>query len=169
MSFIHYLDNSATTMPCSEAVEAINTALTENWANPSSLYSLGMNAEDELISCREAVAQKLGCRSDEIFFTGSGTEANNIAIRGAVLSRAKRGRRIVTTAFEHPSVSRTVEALKAEFGFEVITLAPDSSGHISEKDLESAIKYSLSHCRTQQDKKELLGYGNILSCIRVHR
>ncbi len=139
LSFIHYLDNSATTMPCKESVEAVSKCLLENWGNPSSLYSLGMNAEDELISCREVIAKKLGCRSDEIYFTGSGTEANNIAIRGAVLSRAKRGRRIVTTAFEHPSVSNTIDALKNEFGFDVVRLTPDINGHITEEELEKAI------------------------------
>lgn len=139
LSFIHYLDNSATTKPCTEAVDALNKCLLENWGNPSSLYSLGMNAEDELISCREIIAKKLSCRPDEIFFTGSGTEANNIAIRGAVLSRAKRGKRIVTTAFEHPSVSNTIDALKSEFGFEVVKLRPDKSGHVPDTELEKAI------------------------------
>lgn len=139
MSFIHYLDNSATTKPCAEAVDALNKCLLENWGNPSSLYSLGMNAEDELISCREVIAKKLACRSDEIYFTGSGTEANNIAIRGAVLSRAKRGRRIVTTAFEHPSVSETINALQNEFGFEVVKLSPNENGHIASEEYEKAI------------------------------
>lgn len=139
MSFIHYLDNSATTKPCSEAVDALNKCLLENWGNPSSLYSLGMNAEDELISSKEVVARKLACRPDEIYFTGSGTEANNIAIRGAVLSRAKRGRRIVTTAFEHPSVSETINALQNEFGFEVVKLSPNENGHIASEEYEKAI------------------------------
>lgn len=139
MSFIHYLDNSATTKPCDEALEAVKRCFTQNWGNPSSLYKLGMDAEDELISCREIIAKKLSCRPDEIFFTGSGTEDNNIAIRGAVLSRAKRGKRIVTTAFEHPSVSETITALQNEFGFEVVKLSPNESGHIPSSEYEKAI------------------------------
>lgn len=138
MSDICYLDNSATTKPCKEAIEALNNTLTVNFGNPSSLYSLGMDAEDELTVCREAVAKKLSCRSDEIYFTSGGTEANNIALFGAARARRKRGKRIVTTAIEHPSVGETVKALEAE-GFEVIYLAPDKSGVIPDSEIEKAI------------------------------
>ncbi len=138
MFSICYLDNSATTKPCEEAVEALNKNLTENWGNPSSLYSLGMDAEDELISCREAVAKRLSCRPDEIYFTSGGTEANNLALIGAAHSRKKRGRRIVTTAIEHPSVMETVKSLEAE-GFEVVYLSPDKNGVIPDSAIENAI------------------------------
>lgn len=116
----------------------MNRALTENWGNPSSLYLLGMNAEQEMTNAKEIIAKKLSCRPDEIYFTGSGTEANNLAIRGAVLSRAKRGKRIVTTAFEHPSVSETVKSL-GEQGFEIVYLNPDNSGTIPDSEYERAI------------------------------
>ncbi len=138
MSDICYLDNSATTPPCEESVAAVNTALCENWGNPSSLYEIGFRAEQLLISARDSIAEKLSCRSDEIFFTSGGTEANNIAIRGAVLARKKRGNRIVTTAFEHPSVTEAVKSFEAD-GFEIVYLKPDSAGHISEDELRGAI------------------------------
>ncbi len=138
MSEICYLDNSATTKPCKEAVEAINIALIQNWGNPSSLYSLGMDAEQAVLSCKEVVARKLSCRADEIYFTGSGTEANNIAILGAVAARAKRGKRIVTTAIEHPSVANTVRSLEAK-GFEIVYMKPDSSGKTSAEEIEKCI------------------------------
>lgn len=138
MSYIHYLDNSATTRPCEESVKALNRCLSDNWGNPSSLYLLGINAEEEIYECRITVSKKLGCRSDEIYFTSGGTEANNIALKGAALARIKRGRRIVTTAFEHPSVSETLLDLSAN-GFEIVYLKPDRNGHISREEMDSAI------------------------------
>jgi cysteine desulfurase len=133
-----YLDNSATTKPCKEAVDNINFAMCENWGNPSSLHTVGIRAEDILISCREVCAKQLSARPDEIYFTSGGTEANNIAINGAVLSRAKRGNRIVTTQIEHPSVSEAIDIFAAK-GFEIIKLKPQANGCISEAELAEAI------------------------------
>ena len=121
MENIVYLDNSATTKPCKKTIEYMTKSLSENWGNPSSLHSVGISAEDDLISCKDACATLLSCRSDEIYFTGSGTEANNLAITGAIRARAKRGNRIVTTATEHPSVLNTIKQFE-EQGFEVIYL-----------------------------------------------
>ena len=133
-----YLDNSSTTAVCKRSIEYITNVLSENYGNPSSLHVMGLNAETELIKTRSAVAKMLSARDDEIFFTGSGTEANNTAIFGAALSRAKRGKRIVTTAIEHPSVLEAVAILE-EQGFEVIRLMPDESGKIREEDIFSAV------------------------------
>lgn len=116
----------------------MNKALLDNWGNPSSLHTVGITAEDMLISCKAACAKALSARPDEIFFTSGGTEANNIAVNGAVLSRAKRGNRIVTTAIEHPSVLEVVKHFEAK-GFEVIRLLPKSDGKISEQELFDAI------------------------------
>ncbi|MBQ1186311.1 MAG: cysteine desulfurase [Clostridia bacterium] len=133
-----YLDNSATTKPCAKAIEYMNAALCENWGNPSSLHTIGINAEDIILSAKETCAKAIGARSDEVFFTSGGTEANNLAINGAVLARAKRGNRIVTTEIEHPSVLEPIKALEQK-GFEVVYLRPDESGKITEKDIEQAI------------------------------
>lgn len=133
-----YLDNSSTTAVCDTAVKYINRALCENYGNPSSLHIMGMNAEAEISAARGAVSHMLGCRDDEVFFTGNGTEANNTAIFGAARSRRKRGNRIVTTVIEHPSVLEAVALLEAE-GFEVIRLSPDSDGKIKEQDIFEAV------------------------------
>ncbi len=133
-----YLDNSSTTAVCETAVKYINNALVENYGNPSSLHLMGMNAESEITKARIAVSSAIGCRDDEIIFTGSGTEANNTAIFGAARSRKKRGNRIVTTSIEHPSVLEAMSLLEDE-GFEVIRLTPDSYGRISEKDIFDAV------------------------------
>ncbi len=138
MENIVYLDNSATTKPCKKAIEYMNKSLEENWGNPSSLHSIGIKAEDELVSCKEACAALLSCRSDEIYFTGSGTEANNLAITGGIKARAKRGNRIVTTASEHPSVLNAVKQFE-EQGFEVIYLKPEKNGAVSKENIKSAI------------------------------
>ncbi|MBQ5798834.1 MAG: cysteine desulfurase, partial [Clostridia bacterium] len=89
-------------------------------------------------STRKAVSALLKCREDEVYFTGSGTESNNTALLGAAESRKKRGKRIVTTAVEHPSVLETIKKLQAD-GFEVIFLKPQANGVISVDDLRSAI------------------------------
>lgn len=138
MQPIVYLDNSSTTKPCQKALENINRALTENWGNPSSLHLLGLNAELEVSDARSAVAKFLRCKREEIVFTSSGTEANNTAIIGAAHKNAKRGKRIITTSIEHPSVLETVKRLEAE-GFEVIYLRPDQNGSIPINQIENSI------------------------------
>lgn len=133
-----YLDNSSTTQPCKEAISAVNGALCENWANPSSLYGFGVDAETAVQNARKVVSKRLCCRDDEIVFTSCGSESNNTAIFGGAYKNIKRGRKIVTTAIEHPSVLEPMKRLESE-GFEVVYLKPDKSGKISESDLESAI------------------------------
>ena len=133
-----YFDNSATTKPCETAIKYINSALNENWGNPSSLHSLGIYAENVLDKTRKAIAKSIQAEQQEIYFTSGGTEANNIAVLGAVKQLKRRGNRIVTTAIEHPSVKETVDHLEKE-GFEVIRIKPQANGVISVDDLLSAI------------------------------
>ena len=134
-----YLDNSATTKPCKEAIEAMHTALTENWANPSALYNFGINTARDLRNARHQVAAAMGAEPDRIFFTSGGTEADNWAIYGTVKRLGKRGRHIVTTAIEHHAVLNCMKDLDAQ-GFEVTYLQPDSLGRISLADLKEALR-----------------------------
>ena len=135
MNNIVYLDNSATTKPCVKAVEYINNALCENWGNPSSLHLMGMNAEIAVSEARESVATFLHCREDEIFFTSCGTESNNTAIM-SIKYKKHNGKRIITTAIEHPSVLEPIKALEKE-GYEVIYLHPAKNGVISVEELKN--------------------------------
>jgi len=135
---IAYLDNSATTKPCNTAIQNVNFALSDTWGNPSSLYDMGFRAQMLVEDTRKAVANLLKCREDEIYFTGSGTEGNNTALLGTAAARKKRGKRIITTAIEHPSVLETVKRLEND-GFEVIYLKPQANGVISVDDLKNAI------------------------------
>ena len=133
-----YLDNSATTKVCRESAEAMMTMLTENYGNPSSLHSKGVQASKALENAREITANALSCSKDEIFFTTSGTTANNTAIFGAVNANRRKGNRIITTSLEHPSVNECMKKLE-EQGFEVIRLKPDVNGAFSPSELMNAI------------------------------
>lgn len=133
-----YFDNSSTTKVCEQAAQKVLEMMTEHYGNPSSLHTMGFEAERELTCARTEIAQLLGAKKEEITFTSGGTEANNLAIFGAAHARQKRGNRIVTTAIEHPSVLNTMAQLEKE-GFDVIYLKPDSQGHIAPRQLFEAV------------------------------
>ena len=126
---LHYLDNAATSRVDPAVAQAIGTALTELWANPSSLYDPAVAAQDAIQTARARVAKTLHCRSDEIYFTACGSESNNMAVYGAARPRRAWGSKIVVTGFEHPSVQRPIRALKGE-GFTVVEILPGPDGRI---------------------------------------
>lgn len=134
----HYLDNSATTKVSETVAEKVYDTMVKNYGNPSSLHTKGIRAEDELESARSTVAKALGVKSEEIYFTSGGTEANNLAVFGAVNRLKKRGNKIVTTAVEHSSVFEAVKNLE-EQGFEAVYVKPDKNGHFSFEDFSKAI------------------------------
>ena len=134
-----YLDNSATTKPCQEAVEAMTAALTENWANPSALYNFGIDAAKQLRVARNKVAAALGAEPDRVFFTSGGTEADNWAIFGTAKRFGKKHKHIVTTAIEHPAVLNCMKELEAQ-GFDVTYLQPDNTGRITLDALKAALR-----------------------------
>lgn len=138
MQIMIYLDNSATTKPCESAISALNRALTEVWGNPSSLYGLGLEAENLINDTRLKIAEAINAREDEIFFTGSGTEANNLSIIGAANLMKRRGNRIVTTSVEHPSVLNTCKYLELQ-GFEITYIKPENDGNLSAEKVLSAV------------------------------
>lgn len=133
-----YFDNSATTAPCCEAVNAVSHAMTTCWGNPSSLHAIGNEAKDLLDNSRAEIAKRLSCAPEEIFFTSGGTESNNLALYGAAYQMRRMGKRIVSTSVEHSSIEDTLSKLEAE-GFEVIRLRVDNYGRINEKDLYAAV------------------------------
>ena len=134
-----YLDNSATTKPCPQAVEAMNRCLTENWANPSALYSFGIETAKQLRTARGQVAAAMGAVPDRVFFTSGGTEADNWAVYGTVKRLGKRGRHIVTTAVEHHAILNPMQDLQAQ-GYEITYLQPDHEGRVSPEDLKNALR-----------------------------
>ena len=133
-----YFDNSATTKPLPEAADAVFKALTETWGNPSSLHAVGDTAHVLLEESRSTLAAALSCRPSEVYFTSGGTESNNIAIFGTVNALKRRGKRIVTSSIEHPSVEEPMKRLEAD-GFDVVRLPVDENGCVSEEDLYAAV------------------------------
>ena len=134
-----YLDNSATTKPCMEAVEAVTKSLTEGWANPSALYGFGFEAAKELRSARHTVAAAMGAEPDRVFFTSGGTEADNWAIFSAAKRFGKKHKHIITTAIEHHAILNCMKELESQ-GFEVTYLQPDGQGRITVNDLKAALR-----------------------------
>ena len=109
-----YLDNSATTRPCGAAVQAVADALTEGWHNPSALYKPAMLAQKRMEQARETCLRAVGAAGERLIFTGSGTEADNLAILGRV-AKARAGR-ILYSAGEHPAVKEACPGADAPGG-----------------------------------------------------
>ena len=139
MCFMIYLDNSATTKPCPEAVAAMQQAMTESWGNPSSLYDFGIDTARQMHTARTQVAKALGAETDRVFFTSGGTEADNWAIFGTIKRLGKRGKHIITTAIEHHAVLNCMKQLEAQ-GYEVTYLQPDSTGTVTLDSLKAALR-----------------------------
>lgn len=134
-----YLDNSATTKPCAEAVAAMTDAMTECWGNPSALYDFGIDAAKKLRTARMQVAAAMGAEPDRVFFTSGGTEADNWAIFCAAKRFGKKKKHIITTAVEHHAILHVMQELEHQ-GFEVTYLQPDGEGRISLADLKAALR-----------------------------
>ena len=122
-----YLDNSATTLIAPEVISVMENCMKECWGNPSSTHKLGRDAMKLVSSCRKNIAMYLGCSDGEVYFTSGGTESDNIAILGA--ANIKKGKRVVTSAIEHPAVLQTMDHLE-ELGFEVIRILPEKDGSV---------------------------------------
>ena len=136
---IAYFDNSATTKPCPEAVEACQQMLTPCWGNPSSVHRMGIQAREQLSLARRRVAQAMGAEEDRVFFTAGGTEADNWAIFSAMERMGKRGKHVITTAVEHHAVLHPMQKLEQR-GFAVTYLEPDQQGRITLSQLQQALR-----------------------------
>lgn len=134
-----YLDNAATTKPRKEVIEAVVYAMEKLYGNPSSLHSKGVEVEKQIKTIRKTISRALGCQEQELYFTSGGTESNNIAIRGIVEANARRGKHLITSRIEHPSVLNTMDDLEKK-GFQVTYLAVDQRGFISIDELMNAVK-----------------------------
>lgn len=134
-----YLDNSATTPLKPEVLDAMLPYLKEHYGNPSSIYKIGREAKAAIDVARKQVADALCADAKEIFFTGCGTEADNWAITGIALAKAKRGKHIISSKIEHHAVLHTLQNLEKQ-GYEVTYLDVDEYGKISLDDLRSSIR-----------------------------
>ena len=132
------MDNAATTRIKEKVLSAMMPYLTEIYGNPSSVHAFGRDAKKPLEAARKQVASALGCEPVEVYFTGSGTEADNWAIRGAAYAGKDRGRHIITSQIEHHAVMHTVEQLEKE-GFTATYLPVDEYGLVDPEDLRRAM------------------------------
>jgi cysteine desulfurase len=134
-----YFDHAATTFVKQEVLNEMLPYFTKDFGNASTVYSLGQKCKMALTDARKTVADALGCEENEIYFTASGSEADNWAIKGAAHALKNKGNHIITSAIEHHAVLHTCQSLEKE-GFEVTYLPVDEFGLVSPEDVKNAIK-----------------------------
>lgn len=135
-----YLDNAATTKVSDNVLNAMLPYLTEEYGNPSSIYTLGRNSAIAVNKARHQVAQALGCEDSEVYFTSCGSESDNWAIKSTAKMMAQKGKKhIITSVFEHHAVLHTMDSLKKE-GFEITYLPVYSNGIVKVEDVANAIR-----------------------------
>jgi len=138
-----YLENAASTKIEEEVLEVYTKELKETYGNPSASHEKGLEAKVKVDGARKTIGEILNAKGSEIIFTGSGTEANNIAIFGAVKTNAQKGKHIITGKIEHPSVLECFKALETE-GYEVTYIGTDKDGIIDLNELKKAITKNTS-------------------------
>jgi cysteine desulfurase len=134
-----YLDHNATTPIAPEVFEAMAPFLREHFGNPSSSHPYGKRAAEAVVASRRELAALLGAQPAEIVFTGCATEANNLALRGVARALRHKGRHLIISAVEHPSVLAPAERLRAE-GWELTLLPVDAHGRVSPQRLATALR-----------------------------
>lgn len=136
---IRYFDNGATTRVKQEVLDEMLPFFKENYGNPSSLYSIGRISKKAIEEARKRVAKLINCNTNEIYFTGCGSESDNMAIKGIAYANMKKGRHIITSSIEHPAVLHTCETLERQ-GFKVTYLRVNKQGFINVDDLRNSIR-----------------------------
>ncbi len=134
-----YLDHSATTKLKKEVLDTILPFLTEQYGNPSTIYTLGREAKKAIDSAREQVAKAINAQPNEIYFTSSGTESDNWAIKGVAYANKQKGKHIITSNIEHHAVLHTCEFLEKE-GLEITYVPVDNEGILDLEQLKKAIR-----------------------------
>ncbi len=142
MSDLIYLDHSATTPVRAEVLAAMLPYFSQHYGNPSSLHRLGRESAKALRAAREQMAGVLGCLPGEIVVTSSGTEADNLALRGVALARRQRGQgqHLIVSAVEHKGILDTAHHLRTYYGFDLTVLPVDATGRVSPAELAAAIR-----------------------------
>jgi len=134
-----YFDNAATTKVMPEVCSVMMSVMTEDYGNPSSKHTKGMDAEQYIEDARNIIANTLKCESKNIIFTSGGTEANNQALIGAAYAARRSGKHIVTTAYEHASVAEPLIFLENE-GYEITYVPVTPDGHVEPAVIAEAVR-----------------------------
>lgn len=165
---IIYFDNSATTRPFKEVTEHMSQVNTCFWGNPSSLHTMGIEAERLIKNSRNIIAEFLSAKPDNIYFTSGGTEANNIAILGYLNANKRKGNHIVTTKIEHASVLEVYKYLHSE-GYKVDFIDVDAQGIIDIEKLEKTISTNtslVSIVLVNNETGVIQPYEQIIRCVK---
>lgn len=139
MDRLIYLDNAATTKTAPEVLEAMLPYFTEYYGNPSSVYSFASRNKDEITKQRDIIADALGAKGNEIYFTAGGSESDNWALKATAEAYRDKGNHIITTKIEHHAILHTAEYLEKN-GFEVTYLDVDENGVVDLEKLKAAIR-----------------------------
>lgn len=134
-----YLDNAATTRVAPEVLTAMTPYFSEYYGNPSSIYSFAGKSRDAVEEARVAIADIIGARPEEIYFTGGGSESDNWALKATAEAYAKKGKHIITSAIEHHAILHTCEYLEKQ-GYDITYVGVDENGVIRLDELEQAIR-----------------------------
>ncbi len=163
-----YLDNVATTPLLPEVHEAMLPYLGEVFGNPSSLHDWGDTARQAVEAARVQVAQLIGASAEEIIFTGSGTESNNLAIKGLALARQNKGKHVVISAVEHFSVLHSARTLE-RWGFELSLIPVDKYGVVDPKDVRQRLRKDTVLVSIMQANGEVATIEPIREIARITR
>lgn len=136
---IKYFDHAATTKVNEEVLKEMLPYLKEEYGNPSSLYTIGRSSKRAIEQARKQVALLINCNPNEIYFTGCGSESDNLAIKGIAYANRKKGRHIITSKIEHPAVLHTCKHLERE-GFSITYLHVDKEGIVNLEELKNSIR-----------------------------
>lgn len=139
MSELIYLDNAATTKTDERVFEAMKTYFSEEYANPSGIYTFAQRAKAETENARKEIADVIGAKIDEIYFTAGGSESDNWALKATADELSKKGKHIITSKIEHHAILHTCEYLERH-GFEITYLDVDDKGFVRPQDLKNAIR-----------------------------
>lgn len=163
-----FMDHSATTPVDPRVVEAMSPYWNDIFGNSESSHSFGQEAANALERARQTVADVLGCHPSELVFTGSGTEADNLALRGAAWAARQggRGNHIITTPIEHPAVGNTVDQLRDFLGFEVTRVPVDGNGLVDPDDVKASIKANTVLVSVMMANNEI---GTVQRIVKIGR
>lgn len=162
---ITYFDYAATTPVCPQAAAALVEEL-GRFGNPSSRHEFGRQAALRVKANRETVAKAMGCTPGEVYFTASGTEGDNWAIRKGVELKRRKGKHIITTAIEHSAVLETCRELAGQ-GYELTLLKPDRQGYISVDDLKAALRPDTALVSVMLVNNETGAIQPVAECVRA--
>ena len=136
--YVKYFDNAATTKIKKQVLEEMFPYLTNEYGNPSSMYSIGRNSKKAIELARSRVAELINCKPKEIYFTSCGSESDNTAIKGIVYNNKSKGKHIITSKIEHPAILNTCEALE-KLGYQISYIGVDKNGIIDLEELKRSI------------------------------